>query len=304
MIENIEHAEQEQDTRPVVVGVDGSENSAHAAVWAAQEAERRGTTLTVVHALRLPDSAVAPIEPTGYAQRRRIEGTMLLDQAATAARARFMELTLDVELSDLDPAHALTEFSRTAALMVTGTRGHGGFAGMLLGSVSRKLATHGHCPLVVVRRHATAPSAESADRVVLGVGSEPGPASMRHAFEAARRLGAELTVVRAWWPNAMASGMAGVGAIYVGDPARDRREVIANAEAAIKSLRDEFPDVTVHIEAVEGNPVTVLIEASRNARLLVVGAHRNRGPLSVGPGYTVDGVLAHCETAVAVVPGD
>ncbi|MBR7825623.1 universal stress protein [Actinospica sp. MGRD01-02] len=289
-----------QNPRPVVAGVDGSENSARAALWAAGEAERRKTTLALVHALHLPDSAVPPIEPTGYAQRRRAEGTTLLDKAVVGVRAHFPDLQLDVELTDLDPAHALVEFSRTAALLVTGSRGHGGFSGMLLGSVSRKLAEHAHCPVVVVREEPALP--EAGDVIVLGIGRNPVPAAARFAFETARREGVDLVAVRAWWPNAMYTGVAGLGAMYVGDPERSRREAIAEIEAAVKPHRAEFPDVRLRMTVSEGNSVPVLVDAARAARLVVVGAHRRRGPLSVGPGYVVEGVLAHCPTPVAVVP--
>ena len=60
-----------ENPRPVVVGVDGSDNALRAAYWAAGEAELRGTTLMIAHALHLPSPAVPPIEPTGYAERRR-----------------------------------------------------------------------------------------------------------------------------------------------------------------------------------------------------------------------------------------
>ncbi len=294
------HTDDAQPPQPVVAGVDGSESSAYAAIWAAEEAERRGVTLTLVHALNLPDSAVPPIEPTGYAQRRRAEGTTLLDKAVTGVRARFPDLMLDVELTDLDPAHTLVEFSRTASLVVTGSRGHGGFTGMLLGSVSRKLAAHAHCPVVVVREEATEP--ESSDLVVLGIGREPVPEAARYAFETARRERVDLVVLRAWWPNAMRTGVVGLGSMYAGDPETDHRAAIAEAEHAIKPLRGEFPDVTVRVTTSEGNAVPVLIDAARAARLVVLGAHRRRGPLSVGPGYVVEGVLAHCPTPVVVVP--
>ena len=299
MTENTMHSVG-QDTRPVVVGVDGSESSAHAAIWAAAEAQRRGVALTVVHALNLPNSAVPPIEPTGYAQRRRAEGTGLLDKATTALRARYPELTLDVELTDLDPAHTLVDFSRTAALTVTGSRGHGGFAGMLLGSVSRKLAAHSQSPLTVVRR--PPPSPNAADLVVLGIGPEPCESAARYAFETARRDGLGLIALRAWWSNAMRTGVAGLGAMYLGDPEQDRRSAVAVAEGAVEKLHTEYPDVTVNITATEGNAVPALIDAARAARLLVLGTHRHHGPLSVGPGYVVDGVLAHCPTPVTVVP--
>ena len=290
------------DSRPVVAGLDGSESSAYAALWAAGEADRRGTTLVLVHALHLPDSAVSPIEPAGYAETRRAEGTALLDKAVVGVRAHFPNLQLDVELSDDEAARALVEFSRSAALVVTSSRGRGGFKGMLLGSVSRKLAAHVQCPLVVVREEPAPPAAE--DVIVLGVGREPVPGAARYAFEAARREGVDLVAVHAWWPNAMYTGVAGLGAMYVGDPERSHREAVAEVEATIEPLRAEFKDVTARVTVSEGNSVPVLVDAARAARLVVLGARRRRGPLSVGPGYVVEGVLGHCPTPVAVVPED
>jgi nucleotide-binding universal stress UspA family protein len=288
-----------ESPRPIVVGVDGSENAGHAAYWAAGEAERRGMTLTIVHALRLPSLAAPPIEPTGYAERRRTEGHTVLDDAAAAVRSRHPDLPLDLKLSDLDPAHTLTEFSREAELLVTGNRGHGGFTGMLLGSVSRKLAVRAQCPLVIVHEE---PSQHAANRVVLGVGPKHSLAAARYAFETARRYGAALTILRAWIPNAMYTGKAGIGAMYTGHPEADHRNAVEEAESAVETLRKEFPDVEVRVTTYEGNAVPGLIAAARDARLLVVCAHRHRGPLSAGAGYVVDGVLAHCPTPVAVVP--
>ena len=100
----------------------------------------------------------------------------------------------------------------------------------------------------------------------------------------------------------MRTGVVGLGSMYAGDPETDHRAAIAEAEHAIKPLRGEFPDVTVRVTTSEGNAVPVLIDAARAARLVVLGAHRRRGPLSVGPGYVVEGVLAHCPTPVVVVP--
>jgi nucleotide-binding universal stress UspA family protein len=171
---------------------------------------------------------------------------------------------------------------------------------MLLGSVSRKLAAHAHCPLVVVREEAPRPG--STDLIVLGIGRSPVPAAARYAFETARREGLDLIALRAWWPNAMRTGVVGLGSMYLGDLENDRRAAIAEAEDAIKPLRAEFPDVTVRVTTSEGNAVPILIDAARAARLVVLGAHRRRGPLSVGPGYVVEGVLAHCPAPVAVVP--
>lgn len=284
---------------PVVVGVDGSANAESAAAWAAVEAERRGAALIVVHAVSVPDAPSAPIEPGEHVTRRRAEGRVLLDRTVGALRERFPGVHIQAELSDLSPAHALTAHSRAASLVVTGTRGHGGFVGMLVGSVSRKLAAHAACPLVVVR--ATEPE-DSIDEVVLGVGPRPSPAAVRYAFEAARSLGVELTVIRAWWPQAVYSGVAAAGAMYVGELDTARDDAVAGAEAAVAELRGEFPDVKVRVCSAEGNAVPALVDAARGARLLVVGGHRHRGPLAVGAGYVVEGVIAHSPTPVAVVP--
>ncbi len=283
----------------VVVGVDSSANAECAAAWAAAEAERRGAPLTVVHAVHLPHAPIAPLEPYDHAMRRRAEGRALLDRTVGALRAAFPGLKLIAELSDLAPAHVLSAHSRSAGLVVTGTRGHGGFVGMLVGSVGRKLAAHAASPLVVVR--ATEPQ-DAIDEVVLGVGSKPSSAAVHYAFAAARRHEAGLTVVRAWWPRPAYGGPATPAAMYVGELDTSQAHALAGAEAAVAAQREEYPDVKVRVCAVEGNAVPVLVNAARGTCLLVVGAHRHRGPLAVGAGYVVDGALAHCPTPIAIVP--
>lgn len=284
---------------PVVVGVDGSADAESAADWAAAEAAARHTRLIVVHALAPSDAPTAPADARDPVQRRGNEGRDLLERAVARLRERLPDLEIESELSDLSPAQALVMHSRAAALVVTGTRGHGGFTGMLLGSVSRKLAAHAACPLVVV--HASRPL-EPADTIVLGVGRKPSPAAARHAFEAARRTHAAVTVVRAWWPHAVYYGMGGPGSQFVGELDTARKDAMAAADEAVEELRGRFPDVPVHVTTAQGNAVPVLVDAARGARLLVVGGHRHRGPLSAGAGYVVEGVIAHSPTPVAVVP--
>lgn len=284
---------------PVVVGVDGSANAESAASWAAAEADRRGATLIVVHAVSLSGAVTAPLEPSDLATHRRAEERALLDRTVGALRERFPSVLIQAEVSGHSPEHILNEHSRAASLIVTGTRGHGGFTGMLVGSVSRKLAAHAACPLIVV--HPTQPE-DGTDDIVLGIGRKPSPAAVRYAFEAARRQHAELTVVRAWWPRAVYYGMAGPGSMYVGELDTARADAQDGAEAAVAEARSEFRDVKLHIRVAEGNAVPVLLDAARTARLLVVGAHRHRGPLSIGAGYVVEGVIAHSQTPVAVVP--
>ncbi|HTJ70435.1 MAG TPA: universal stress protein [Actinospica sp.] len=283
-------------TDAVVVGVDPSENALRAAEWAAAEAVARNVPLLLVHALHIPDVSV--LEPDEYALRARADGAILVDRVAAEVRARVPGVSTRTEVSYLSPAHALTEFSRHAGLVVTGTRGHGGFAGMLVGSVSRRLAAHAHCPLVVVRGGLPG---EPLNEVVLGV--EPGQdaAPIRFAFAAAARYGALLHAVRVWHPHAVYSSVAGG---YCEDLDQTRADEIGTVEKLLEPIAADFPGVPVQISAGRGNTVPVLTEAARDTWLLVVGAHRHRGPLSVGAGYVVDGLIAHSPTPVAVVPID
>jgi len=281
-------------TSKLLVGVDASDNAMRAVEWAAAEAAARNAPLTLVHAISV--QGVASFDAGRFVGPAREEGHSLLRRIIERVRTRNPDLDLRAEVTDMSPAHALTELSREAALIVTGTRGHGGFAGMLVGSVSRKLAAHAHCPLAVVRGDLPT---ETLDEVVLGV--EPGQAAapIRYAFDAAARYGALLHAVRVWHPHAIYSSVAGG---YCEDLDQTRADEIGAMEDLLAPLAAEHPDVKVEASAGRGNTVPVLIEAARGTRLLVVGAHRHRGPLAVGAGYVVDGLLAHATTPIAVVP--
>jgi nucleotide-binding universal stress UspA family protein len=283
----------------IVAGVDGSVSAEHAASWAAGEAERRDATLMLVHALHLPAPSALRVQTDVYAEQRRLEGRKLLHQQAETVRTAHPRVQVTAELSDLDPARTLVESGESAALVVTGSRGRGGFTGMLLGSVSRKLAVHTRCPLVVVRDE---PPGDAADRIVLGLGRKHSDAAVRYAFEAARRQDAVLDVVHAYFASVLYTGMAGASTMLEGHPESDRLYALKDAQSAIEPYAAEYSDVTVNVAALEGNAVAALIDAARNARLLVVATHRRRGPLRVGSGYVVDGVLAHSPVPVAVIP--
>jgi nucleotide-binding universal stress UspA family protein len=287
-------AQAKQVTSRIVVGIDSSDNAARAADWAAREAVDRGWQLHLVHALDLMGAIGELTEPEGYVSARHAAGQALLAKIAAAVRERHPALAVSSEVSELGAAESLVALSGNARQVVTGTRGHGGFAGMLLGSVSLKVAAHAHCPTVVVRGEQ---SGEPLNEIVLGV--EPGQAEapIRYAFEAAAALGARLTALRVWWPQ------TGYGGYYViedvaGRPGLEQDDVAG----LIKAVREDFPDVPVSLAAARGNAVPMLVGAAQGARLLVVGSHHHRGPLSVGAGYVVQGLLAHSPTPVAVVP--
>lgn len=140
-------------TAGVVVGSDGSAGSEPAVAEGFRQADARGLPLTVVHAWQL-DFAGAGWTPED-SQRVRDEVAEQEKALAAEAVAGWGEKYPDVELRQLvvnaHPVEALVDHSRDAQLVVVGSRGRGGFRGMLLGSVSRDVLGHSHCPVMVVR---------------------------------------------------------------------------------------------------------------------------------------------------------
>ena len=278
--------------RRIVAGVDSSDHAARAAVWAAREAADRGLMLHLVHALDFPAPA-GMIAPIGYVEAAHKTGRAIVEPLAQELRTRHPGLTVTTEVSEQSAPETLVSLSKRVQLVVTGTRGHGGFAGLLLGSVSLKTAAHAHCPTVVVRGEA---NDTVLDDIVLGVEPHESQAPIEFAFSSAASLGARLVVVRAWWPS------TSYGGYYIADgPSREHDEA-EEVDALIKSAREIYPHVPVDVRIMRDNAVPALMQASRGSRLLVIGAHRRRGPLSVGAGYVVQGLLSHSPTPVAVVP--
>ncbi|MFF5234886.1 universal stress protein [Dactylosporangium sp. NPDC000521] len=135
---------------PVVVGVDGSPSS-DAALGAAFEAARlRGTGVLAVRAYVPPVFTALPYSTIETTERQ------LLEAAVAGWRAEYPAVALETRLVNGRTAHALLDASATAQLVAVGSRGHGGFAGLLLGSVGQHLMHHAACPVLIV--HAPAGS--------------------------------------------------------------------------------------------------------------------------------------------------
>ena len=275
----------------ILVGVDASENSVRAADWAASLAGSLDARLTVAHALDLPDvnPSARSAETTAHRERRRREGERILSRTTMRIAERHPGLPVSTELSERDPAQALAVLAQDADLLVTGTRGHGGFTGMLLGSVSNKLAAHAPCPVVVIGVDVPF---ETRPELVLGLAKDEDPAPIDFAFRVADLLGLSIRAVRAFEPQIA----------YGGYYAQTETAVTEDLEALLKPMRQQYPNVPVTIEPRQGVPVPSLVQAAHVARLLVVGSHRRRGPLSFGPGHIVHGLLSHSDSPVAVVP--
>jgi nucleotide-binding universal stress UspA family protein len=137
-------------TGRIVVGVDGSESSDRALAFALDEGRLRDCEVEAVHAWLFPAMTYLPYAPTPPISEADLEVTAaeLLDRALAAANTSGARVTRRLVMGGSAPA--LLDAAALADLLVVGTRGHGGFAGLLLGSTSQHLAHHPPCPVVIV----------------------------------------------------------------------------------------------------------------------------------------------------------
>jgi nucleotide-binding universal stress UspA family protein len=186
------------------------------------------------------------------------------------------------------PAAVLCERSHTAAMVVVGSRGRGGIAGMLLGSVSWQVAAHAHCPVVVVRGHWRPAGDYSPGPVVVGTdGSPASDAALGFGFEEAALRGAPLLAVCAL---ADAPGCLG-GDLYL------QEEV----QQAIIRQKKRYSEVAVLREVAQGGARAALLAAAHDAQLLVVGSRGRGGIKGMLLGSVSQAVLHHAPCPVAVV---
>ena len=146
--------------KKIVVGVDGSEPSRDALRWAIEEARLRGSTLLAVHAWQAPvvpaDIAPVPMHVPAYdvaeLEPRLEQGARtIVDRVVEDVAGKHAGVEVRTEVVQGAPATVLIDAARDAELVVIGSRGRGGFSGLLLGSVSHQVAQHALCPVVICR---------------------------------------------------------------------------------------------------------------------------------------------------------
>ena len=137
----------------IVVGVDGSENSRGALEWAIDEANIRRARLTVVHAWQIPNVVLSsPVATAAYDDDVwRDAATETVDAALKSVAGEALPAEIDRQVIEGPAAKVLVDAAEDADMIVVGSRGRGGFAGLLLGSVSQHVAHHARCPVVIVR---------------------------------------------------------------------------------------------------------------------------------------------------------
>jgi len=139
----------------IVVGIDGSEAAKEALRWALEEARLRRSRLQAVYAWLRPQIGGRGYIPLEFLDpdvlrelaQERLDG--FVDEVGQSA-----DLKIESVAVEGPAAKVLVEAAKQAELLVVGSRGHGGFAGLLLGSVSQQCAQHAPCPVVIVRGHA------------------------------------------------------------------------------------------------------------------------------------------------------
>jgi nucleotide-binding universal stress UspA family protein len=289
-------------TKPVVAAVDGSEDSLRAAEWAALEARRQSRPLRIVSAPAIvPRLHSYQASPAAIANALRGIAARALGAAITRCEEVAPGLPVTTDLLSGEPALAVTETGGDASMLVVGSRGAGGFAAMVLGSVSRYVASRAACPVVVVREESMAVHREIA--VGIRDPHDTGGA-LAFAFEEAALRGADLVAVHTWyWVPAAprAAGEADTG-LQPDDPARVSAESDRQLAAALAGWHDKYPAVNVRRDVIHGHPARVLSSYSARADLVVLGRHRHPHGTGPGIGSVQHAVLDHAHGPVAIIP--
>lgn len=152
----------------IVVGVDGSAPSKNALEWAADEAKRRRATLQVVMVWENPNRDMWIPRIQAGEDRPLLLTERALDRIVHSVLGPRPTVPVEKVAVEGPPAKVLVERAKDAEMLVVGSRGKGGFGGVVLGSVGLHCASHARCPVVIVRGsaggHTTAPEAPGTRR--------------------------------------------------------------------------------------------------------------------------------------------
>jgi nucleotide-binding universal stress UspA family protein len=284
-------------TGAVVVGLDSSENSRVALEWAADEAHLRGAVLRIGHAWSMEAYRLPEAYNQEMAEQARNAAWTVLESAAEDTRKRHPDLQVEPELIDEGAVEGLLRMASSGvSLLVTGRQGHNPFLSVLLGSVSGGVVAHSPVPTAVI----PAGGARN-ERGPVVVGVAPGePEPVEFAFAEAERRGVELRVVRSWmYPQAI----PGHFAVPPQEEARRTAEETDELEQLLAPARVAHPGVAVHVLVELGPAEEAIVNASGDACLVVVGAHRKRTQrFSLPVGRVPHRVLHLAQAPVAVVP--
>lgn len=286
----------------IVVGIDGSSISNAALDWAARRASAGGgIPVVVVHAFAadLPMLGFGALRDDGAI---RAEGDILLNAARSRIHAIDSKVPVATACVPGFAAPALLRASDGAQMLVVGAVGRGVLSRLTLGAVMQQVVSYAACPVVIVGRDPRTTSPYG--RVVVGVdGSSTSLAAARFAFAHAAATGAQdVDVVTTWQARSRKDPTLEEGS--------DWNAYVDTAQTTVRSALSEqtrrFPEVKVHHEVVQGDPLEVLVERSQDADLLVVGNRGVGGFEGLKLGSLARGLLGHtpCPIVICHVAGE
>lgn len=276
----------------VVVGTDGSQSSRRAVDWAAAEACRRGVPMVVVY--------VAEWAGMGFLGAQRASeqellalGQALVDEELARVRGAFPSVQVAGVSTAGDAAVVLVEASHRAGLVIVGARGLGPFTGLVLGSVSQKVAAYARGPVVIVREEAPA---EMPGPVVVGADpADPSVEALRYACKEAGRRGVGVVAVAAvrQFRTAVWFDLA---AAVIRERAEQDEQRLADLVAQLSSEHGVHSEV----RSMSGQPVDALLGVAGAESLVVVGSRGRAGLAEVALGSVTTAVVSRA-LATAVV---
>lgn len=296
----------EDNNLGVVVGYDGSAGAQVALDWAAETARREKRRLTILHTLDMSSTPMfRGIEPQALVRERESTVFGVLDEGASRARKIMGDGEVKTMGSIGSPTAELVDASKSATLVVTGSRGRNRLIGGLLGSTSYTVTAHAACPAVVVRAEdESRPAQPGPDHpVVVGIDdSETAQRAMEEGARIAELADAPLHLVTVAHPASMKSSGSSVTA--VGDIESSREEEQA-AEGLLASaaarMAEQHPGLTVGTELLYGDSSRALAESAVDAGLLVVGSRGRGGFVGMLLGSVSHGAIHHATCPVMVV---
>lgn len=282
-------SEDEHHQRPrIVVGADGSERSLDAADWAAREAAARGLPLVICHVT----TATSWSGMVSAEQRQQYASQLL---AEVSERVSSVEGLTEVSAMTLtgQPAQSLISAAAGAEMLVVGARGMGGFAALMLGSVSDQVATHAECPVVVVR------GARRSGPILVGVdGSPRSNAAVGFAFRRAAALNLPVRALHAYELAVAVPSFGFVPSVGVEDIRGAAERVL---EDAVQQWAGQYPSVAVTRHLVDDRAAAALTRESVECSMLVVGSRGHGGFAGLLLGSVSMHALRHANCPVAVI---
>lgn len=281
----------------IVVGYDGSPDATAALDWAVREAASRHYGIRLIFCapdLRAYDGAATTMAGMPVTSLPpSTDSPSVLTEAVQVVTEAHVPVETVTTVGSI--AGVLVEQSRTAAMLVLGSRGHGALASVILGSTVAHVASHAHCPVIVAQARGVAEGP-----VVAGVdGSQGSEEVLGWAMDHASRHHLPLEVLHAYaipvYPGVVP---------YV--PPQEITQSTAEFESRVAAevlagWREQYPDVPVEVTVQHGRPGPPLVAATGRASLTVVGSRGRGAFLGVLLGSTSQSLLQHAVGAVAVI---